>query len=210
MVNKLRGEESALKLESDEKIPTTEKIRLAFIECLKEKMKVNEITIDYLSKRAGVSKSTFYRNYKDIYDIYEQLVDEFLERVEDLIDKLLFEKSITTTELVFVLLKNGLKKDNKYFLARDVVLLDYSIGMGTSRIVELMYDKCYDCAIRLAKRMDIDDERADFGATFFLYGNIIPIIMTVHSEGKIELKTLMLTMEIFEEEVAKWKKNQQT
>lgn len=196
-------------METAEKITATEKIRLAFIDCLREKMRVNEITIDYLSKRSGVSKSTFYRHYKDIYDIYEQLVDEFLERVENLADKLLFKKSVTTTELAFVLLKNGLKKDNEYFLARDVVLLDYSIGMGTSRIVELMYDKCYDCAIRLAKKMDIDGERAAFGATFFLHGNIIPILMTVHSEKKIELKTLMLTMDIFEEEVEKWKKNQQ-
>lgn len=196
-------------MENGQSVSAGEKIRLAFIDCLREKMRVNEITIDYLSERAGVSKSTFYRHYKDIYDIYEQLVDEFLERVEMLADNLFFKKSVTTKELALVLLKNGLKKDNEYFLARDVVLLDYSIGMGTARIVELVYDKCYDCAIRLAKRMDIDDERAAFGASFFLHGNIIPILMTVHSEKKIELKTLMLTMEILEEEVAKWKKNQQ-
>lgn len=188
-------------------IPASEKILEAFVECLKEKISIDEITVAYISEKAGVGKSTFYRNYKDVYDIYEQLIDSFLGRVENLITKLFFEKSITVTELAFVFLKNGLKRDNRFFLARDAILLDYSIGMGTSRVVELVYDKVYAYAVSLAKKIGIDDERAAFGAAFFLNGNIIPIILNMHTKGRIEIEPLVLTMRIFEGEVEKWRKN---
>ncbi|MBE6773981.1 MAG: TetR/AcrR family transcriptional regulator [Ruminococcaceae bacterium] len=189
--------------------PTVDdRIKTAFIGCLKEKMKIEEITVMTVCERAGVSKSTFYRHYKDIYDIFEQLVEDFMKRIEQLIVRLFFEKSITMKEITFILMKSGLKKDNELFYARDAVLIDYSIELGNSEVIEILYDKAYDYVFRIAKRIGVDDESAAFGATFFLNGNIIPIILNVHTEKRIDLKTVMLTIELFEMEVEKWKRNQ--
>jgi len=105
-------------------------------------------------------------------------------------------------------MKSGLKKDNELFYARDAVLIDYSIELGNSEVIEILYDKAYDYVFRIAKRIGVDDESAAFGATFFLNGNIIPIILNVHTEKRIDLKTVMLTIELFEMEVEKWKRNQ--
>lgn len=189
-------------------LTANEKIQQAFVECLKEKIKIEEITVMTVCERAGVSKSTFYRNYKDIYEIFEQLVEDFMKRIEQLIVRLFFEKSITMKEITFILMKSGLKKDNELFYARDAVLIDYSIELGNSEVIEILYDKAYDYAFRIAKRIGVDDESAAFGATFFLNGNIIPIILNVHTNKRIDLKTVMLTVELFEMEVEKWKKNQ--
>ena len=65
------------------------------IECIKEKIRLEDLTVAELSKRAGVGKSTFYRHYKDIYDVYEQLIDGFMVRCESLIMRVFFEKSLT-------------------------------------------------------------------------------------------------------------------
>ncbi len=189
-------------------LTANEKIQQAFVECLREKIKIDEITVLTVCERAGVSKSTFYRNYKDIYEIFEQLVDEFMKRCESLIIRLFFEKSISMKEITFILMKSGLKKDNELFYARDAVLIDYSIELGNSEVIEILYDKAYDYAFRIAKRIGVDDESAAFGATFFLNGNIIPIILNVHTKKRIDLKTVMLTVELFEMEVEKWKRNQ--
>lgn len=189
-------------------LTANEKIQQAFVECLKEKIKIEEITVMTVCERAGVSKSTFYRNYKDIYEIFEQLVEDFMKRIEQLIVRLFFEKSITMKEITFILMKSGLKKDNELFYARDAVLIDYSIELGNSEVIEILYDKAYDYAFRIAKRIGVDDESAAFGATFFLNGNIIPIILNVHTNKRIDLKTVMLTVELFEMEVEKWKRNQ--
>ena len=190
-------------------LTANEKIQQAFVECLKEKIKIEEITVMTVCERAGVSKSTFYRNYKDIYEIFEQLVEAFMKRIEQLIVRLFFEKNITMKEITFILMKSGLKKDNELFYARDALLIDYSIELGNSEVIEILYDKAYDYAFKIAKRIGIDDESAAFGVTFFLHGNIVPIILNVYAKKRIDLKTLMLTTELFETEVEKWKRNQQ-
>lgn len=188
--------------------PTVDKkIKTAFIGCLKEKMKIEEITVLFICERAGVSKSTFYRHYKDIYEIFEQLVDEFMKRCESLVIRLFFEKSITMKEIVFILMKSGLKNDNELFLADDATIIDYSIELGNSKVIELLYDKFYDYAVKIAKILGYGDDDVAFGATFFLNGNIIPIIYNVHNKRRLDLKTVMLTVELFEQEVEKWKKN---
>ncbi len=50
-------------------------IREAFLELLKKKT-LEEITIGELCEKADVNRSTFYRNYTDIYALMESLVDE--------------------------------------------------------------------------------------------------------------------------------------
>ena len=101
-----------------------------------------------------------------------------------------------------------MKKDNELFRANDIVILDYSIELGDAKVVEMIYDKAYNYALRIAKIIGYEGDAADFGVKFFLYGNIIPIIFNVHANKKIDLKTLILTMDLFEQEVEKWKKNQ--
>lgn len=194
-MNKKRGE-----------LTSGEKIRKVFIESLSAKIKIEEITVMYICERAGVSKSTFYRNYKDIYDIFEQLIGEFLERCETLVLKLFFEKSITINDVVISVVKNGLKRDNDYFYIRDVKLIEYSIEEGNAKVIDLLYDKTYSCIVRIAKQIGTDEEDAHFSAVFFLYGNIIPIFFNLYENKKLDMKTVMLTAELFEWEAEKWKK----
>ena len=87
-------------MSSVKNLTASEKIQNAMVECLKEKIKLDDLTVAELSKRAGVGKSTFYRHYKDIYDVYEQLIDSFMERCESLIMRVFFEKSLTVKEAV--------------------------------------------------------------------------------------------------------------
>ena len=92
-------------------LTAAEKIQQALVECLKEKMAIESITISYITEKAGVGKSTFYRNYKDIYDVYEQLVGGFAERCENVIARIFFENSLTIKEAAGILIKYGMRKD---------------------------------------------------------------------------------------------------
>lgn len=196
-------------METNEKIPATEKIEEALVECLRKKMKIEDITIVQLIKIAGVGKSTFYRHYKDIYDVYEQLVDGFMERVEVLIVRVFFEKTITVKEIIWILMKSGAKRDNELFFAKDAILLNHSIEFENAKVIEMLYAKAHELIVKVSKRIGADDEAADFGATFFLNGNIVPIFSNLHSKGKLNLKTILITMDIFEMEVEAWKNQQQ-
>lgn len=48
---------------------------------LLEKKHLSEITVKELCAQADINRTTFYRNYMDIYDLYEQLEEELTEQV---------------------------------------------------------------------------------------------------------------------------------
>lgn len=196
-------------MSSVKNLTASEKIQNALVECLKEKTKLDDLTVAELSKRAGVGKSTFYRHYKDIYDVYEQLIDGFMERCEKLIMRVFFEKSITVKEVVWIFMKSGTKRDNELFYARDVILINHSIENENAKVIDMLYDKAYDIVVKISKRIGADDEAAAFGASFFLNGNIIPILMALHTNEKLSLDTLLITMDVFDMEVEAWKNQKQ-
>lgn len=47
---------------------------------LLEKKHLSEITVKELCEKAEVNRTTFYRNYLDIYDLYEKLEEELTEK----------------------------------------------------------------------------------------------------------------------------------
>lgn len=192
-------------MESRDNLTAGEKIEEALVECLKEKMKIEDLTVAYLAKRAGVGKSTFYRHYKDIYDVYEQLVDGFVERCESLITKIFFEETLTIKEVIWLFMKNGFKKDNEFFYARDAVLINHSIEKGNAKVIEILYQKLHKLVAKVGREIYDDDEAAGFGATFILNGNIIPILSELHSHDKLNLDTAFVSIELFEKVREKWK-----
>lgn len=196
-------------MSSVKNLTASEKIQNAMIECIKEKIRLEDLTVAELSKRAGVGKSTFYRHYKDIYDVYEQLIDGFMERCESLIMKVFFEKSLTVKEAVWIFMKSGTKRDNELFYARDVILINHSIENENAKVIDMLYDKAYDIVVKISKRIGADDEAAHFGAAFFLNGNIVPIMSNLHLNGKLNLKTVLITFDLFEMEVEAWKNQKQ-
>ena len=196
-------------MEMKANLTAKKKIEEALIECLKEKIKLDDLTVAELSKRAGVGKSTFYRHYKDIYDVYEQLIDGFMERCESLIMKIFFEKALTIKEAVWIFMKSGTKRDNELFYARDAILINHSIENENAKVIDMLYDKAYDIVVKISKRIGADDEAAHFGATFFLNGNIVPIMSNLHINGKLNLKTVLITFDLFEMEVEAWKNQKQ-
>ena len=63
-------------------------IKKTFAELMKEKKELNKITVTELVKRAGITRSTFYTHYDDIYEVVN---DYQLETIELLVsdDKIL-------------------------------------------------------------------------------------------------------------------------
>lgn len=65
------------------KLSASERMDRAYFFMLEE-MPYNKITVSQLIEKAGVSRTTFYRHYLDIYDMYEKvcerLISEFLKK----------------------------------------------------------------------------------------------------------------------------------
>lgn len=54
----------------------------AFLDLRKEK-EIEKITIAELSAKAMINKTTFYKHYRDIFDLSEQLEDQIIEKAVD-------------------------------------------------------------------------------------------------------------------------------
>lgn len=54
-------------------------LKKAFADLLQEKKVIKNITIKELVTKAGITRATFYTHYDNIYEIAEEIQDEFLE-----------------------------------------------------------------------------------------------------------------------------------
>ena len=59
-----------------------DKIIFALAELMKEKS-YRKISVTEICEKAGVNRSTFYRNFKDVYDLVEKLPQELLRKLEE-------------------------------------------------------------------------------------------------------------------------------
>ena len=59
---------------------TSRLIKATFLELVQAKP-VQKITVTELAKRAEISKGTFYLHYLDIYDLYNQMVEETVAKI---------------------------------------------------------------------------------------------------------------------------------
>ena len=56
-------------------------IREAFFSILKQKP-LSKVTVKEICTAAGVNRSTFYKYYKDTYDLLEQIEDELIDNLQ--------------------------------------------------------------------------------------------------------------------------------
>lgn len=59
-------------------VKTKRNIKSEMLELLQKKP-VEKITVTELASRAFINKGTFYHHYSDIYDLYQELVSDFIE-----------------------------------------------------------------------------------------------------------------------------------
>ncbi|WP_054957936.1 TetR/AcrR family transcriptional regulator [Paenibacillus dakarensis] len=55
-------------------------LKEALLKLLSEKP-IHQITVTHLCKIAGINRSTFYFHYTEMYDLFEQIENEFIEKI---------------------------------------------------------------------------------------------------------------------------------
>lgn len=68
-------------------LKTQRHLRTAFLDLLAEKP-LDKITVAELTRASDIGRGTFYLHYRDVYDLYDSLVTETIEHLNDIFTEL--------------------------------------------------------------------------------------------------------------------------
>lgn len=93
---------------------------------LLEQKSLKKITVSEICTMAEINRSTFYRYYKDIYDLIEQNINNILDEIKEEINKNPFEMDKQFDMIFKILYKH---KDIFLLLKRKNMLKDISVNI---------------------------------------------------------------------------------
>lgn len=136
------------KKEDQRSLITKRMIKEAFYELL-QKEDISKISVKKLCEEASINRGTFYLYYKDIYDLKDSLIDEYIEKLQTSLLPIIYMKKeeLTDREMIKTILK--VLKDNdvmtKAILNKNLApsIIDRLVEVG--KIVTLnIYPKVFN------------------------------------------------------------------
>jgi AcrR family transcriptional regulator len=131
---------------------------------LMKKRPISKIGIKEVCALAGVSRSTFYTHFKDVYDLLDQIAEEAFLRAEEImhtygIARITRRQILDTTQSVFqfiaensgllqvLLSENGAPGFQRRFFQKFVEMLEKALRAGTRTPADKATYECYSVFI---------------------------------------------------------------
>ncbi len=143
---------------------TKQIIKVCFFELLSEK-DINKITVSELCLKADINRATFYRYYIDIYDLLENIENDFINELKDIASKKDYTVFSFSAEMLQVFLNNKdliniiFKTQNHIYFLND--------------FLDIVYDKC---KCKWIKEFDNLEEKDIEYASIFIFNGALGII----------------------------------
>lgn len=154
----------SIESKEDRRVRKTKKaLRESLAELLMEKS-IQNITVRELTDSADVHRSTFYANFNDIYDLYNQTEDFVIQEISEILSA---EHDLDARTFFGVLLQYIF--DNKQVCR--LILTGNINGVFINRISILFKDLCIECW-RKEHNLKCSDKELDSYAQFFLSGSM--------------------------------------
>lgn len=161
----------------------------ALVDLMLEKA-VGKISVKELTQKADVNRSTFYLHYLDIYDMLEQMENEFVETIQGFFHDFFTPLSTSMPLTLFVNISEWLEQDKEYY----VKLLR---GSASGYIFEELESRIRDEFLTLLYLIFLDEESLDLRTrvNFTVSGTVGVLRMWVMEGGNISLVELSETID---------------
>lgn len=161
----------------------------ALVDLMLEKA-VGKISVKELTQKADVSRSTFYLHYLDIYDMLEQMENEFVETIQGFFHDFFTPLPTSMPLTLFVNISEWLEQDKEYY----VKLLR---GSASGYIFEELESRIRDEFLTLLYLIFLDEESLDLRTrvNFTVSGTVGVLRMWVMEGGNISLVELSETID---------------
>ena len=164
-------------------------LQTTLVELMLEK-EVSQISVKELTQRADVNRSTFYLHYLDIYDMLEQMEDEFVGRVRSFFHDYFTPVPTSTPITMFLQISEWIEKDKDYYIK----LLR---GTAASQLLEKLRVQIMDEFLIFLHTIFLDEDSPDLRTrvNFIVSGTICVLRMWVTQENTETLTALAETVE---------------
>lgn len=161
----------------------------ALVDLMLEKA-VGKISVKELTQKADVNRSTFYLHYLDIYDMLEQMENEFVETIQGFFHDFFTPLPTSMPLTLFVNISEWLEQDKEYY----VKLLR---GSASGYIFEKLESRIRDEFLTLLYLIFLDEESLDLRTrvNFTVSGTVGVLRMWVMEGGNISLVELSETID---------------
>lgn len=137
---------------TNQKIINTKKSLSKSLIYLLSKNAITEIDVSQLCTYAGVNRTTFYKHYNSLYDLLNELINEFFKKIEILFLKV--NENENTTSKIALLLKY--LKQNREFVS--VIMNNNTLTTISQRLITLDFiDSLIKTNIQYRKSVYIND-----------------------------------------------------
>jgi len=179
----------------DRRVRKTKKaLREGLIELLNEKS-IQNITVKELTDKVDIHRSTFYANFKDVYELYSHVEDSIIQEISNLVSiDYTFKSNVFFNDLFDYINKN-----------RQVSRLFFGGNISTAfseRLTGLFKNACMDCWCQEYNVSTISEEM-DYYVQFCLSGWLGAIGMWVSRDFEYPMERLMKTLSDIDASVGK-------
>lgn len=155
---------------------------------------IRDITVAELTKAAGVSKSSFYRNFHDIYEVFEYLSDGFVNRASEVMFSFLFDFSPTVVRMIPDDIDWQSIISLFAFTPADEAVVNYLFNIKDAKVFRSVVKLVVDKVVSYGKEHKLDIELVEFCTRFIANGIYYFFLNDYISKDKFNRDLLELVM----------------
>ncbi len=155
----------------------------ALIKLLREKP-LPRITVIELCDVAYINRTTFYRHYKDIVELFNDIVERFLEFIDGQLDNVEMDHPMPHTIPVIVKIFEYIKQNRNYI---EVLMGENGSIDFQKKLIDLIYKKA---GVNEITFMDSDDSKY----VYIVHGSIALVRLWMQSDFQPSAEQMAKTM----------------
>lgn len=168
----------------------------ALIELMQDNT-VENITVTQLTEKAQIGKSTFYRTFSDIYEVFDYLFCDFCDRCLVIMTRLFLFKDVpqVLTEKKTLMPASEIFKQF-HLLHKDTILMQYLFRTNNIRLLKQLIDRFQQATVPLAVQAGFDPQKASYFARFIANGTVFSMLESYRRQDTIDTDIILFLLSL--------------
>lgn len=144
----------------DARIISSKKYLKEALLSLLSEMRISEIKVVSLCKRAEINRATFYSHYNNVYELFDETINEFMNDICKFVSKLNENISKDEKRIVYKNLIKYIDKNSKLFI----------MYFENSKNIELTSEQSFELQQKIHQKVKSNNEMlAKYIANYYIY-----------------------------------------